>query len=303
MKRVIITGATGMIGATLAKLLAEYDIEVTAIVRPDTPKLKNIKQIGSVKIVSCDMQNYPSLCEALYPPYDTWFHFAWDGTYGDSRNNTIQQTKNICNTLSAVETAYRLGCNTFIGAGSQAEFGNVDGVISNKQPQNPTTAYGIAKYCAGKLSRVECSKRHMKHCWGRIVSTYGPMDNDYTMIMSSVKGMLQGKRMQFTEGNQLWDYLYSEDCARAFYLLGEKGINGKSYIIASGKSRTLKEYILAMRDTINPQLSIGLGELPYYPDQVMHLSADISELQNDTGFSAQVDFEDVIREIVKWAKK
>lgn len=300
MRNVIVTGATGMVGATLINILRKEDIQVTAVIRPESVKIGNIDQIEGINIVECDIGNYEKLKKQLKKEYDTWFHFAWNGTYGESRNDVRLQEQNIMNTIIAVDTAYELGCQSFIGAGSQAEFGYIDGVISDKQPKNPVTAYGIAKYCAGKLSRIECERKGLRHCWGRIVSTYGPMDNSYTMVMSSLAGMLEGRRMQFTKGEQEWDYLYSEDCARAFYLMGISGIDGKSYTVASGKSRKLKEYIAVMRDMVDEKLEIGIGELPYYPNQVMSLVADISELQKDTGFSPVTNFEEGIQNTIQW---
>ena len=169
-------------------------------------------------------------------------------------------------------------------------------------PKNPVTGYGIAKYTAGKLSAVMCERLGMRQSWGRIVSTYGPRDNSYTMVMSSIIGMLNGERMSFTKGEQVWDYVYGEDCSRAFYLIGKYGRHGKAYTIGSGKSRLLKEYIAAIRDVVNPELEIGLGERDYYPNQVMQLTADISELTADTGFLPEIDFEEGIRRTAEWYK-
>lgn len=303
MKRVVVTGATGMIGATLIDILIEDGIEVTAIVRPNSAKMNNLAKNEKVTIVECAVSNLLSLAELLTGPYDVFYHFAWDGTYGKSRDDLFLQEMNIRYTLEAVELAHKLGCYAFVGAGSQAEFGYVDGVISDNLPKEPITGYGIAKLTAGRMSAALCRQYGMRQSWGRIVSTYGPRDNSYTMVMSAVNGMLEGKRMQFTKGEQMWDYLYGEDCSRAFYMIGKYGRDGKAYTIGSGITRPLKDYITIIRDVVNPSLDIGIGELPYYPNQVMHLEADISELTADTGFVPEVDFEEGIRRILAWHKK
>ena len=101
--------------------------------------------------------------------------------------------------------------------------------------------------------------------------------------------------MSFTKGDQVWDYVYGGDCSRAFYLIGKYGKHGKAYTIGFGKSKLLREYIEEIRDIVNPTLEIGIGEREYYPNQVMKLTADISELTEDTGFVPQVDFAEGIR--------
>lgn len=302
MKNVIVTGATGMIGASMIEQMVADGIHVTAVCRPNSRKMGNLIKHELVDIVECDINNLHSLTTMLHAKYDTFYHFAWDGTYGASRDDAMLQEKNIYNTLVAVETAHTLGCKVFVGAGSQAEFGFVEGELSDEIPKNPITGYGIAKYTAGKLSAVMCKQYGMRQSWGRIVSTYGPRDNSYTMVMSSIIGMLKGERIAFTKGDQIWDYVYGGDCSRAFYLIGKSGKHGKAYTIGSGKSRLLRDYILDIRDIVNPGLEVGIGEREYYPNQVMRLCADISELTNDTGFVPEIDFKEGIRRTMEWYK-
>ena len=80
----------------------------------------------------------------------------------------------------------------------------------------------------------------------------------------------------------MWDYLYSADAGYAMYLLGEKGVSGKTYCIGGGTARPLREYIEAIRDAAAPGAEIGFGEIPYQEKQVMYLCADISDLEKDT---------------------
>ena len=312
MKNVIITGATGMIGSHVAKVLVNEGVNVTAIIRPMTEKMKNLKETielseldgkGKIQLVECDIDNLPSLRDKLGWEHDTFFHFAWGFTFGEGRNNAPKQELNIKYTLDAVHLAYESGCKTFVGAGSQAEFGIVSGKLSDELPKDPITGYGIAKLAANRLSALECKNLGMKHCWGRILSCYGPGDNDYTMVMSAVKAMLRGERMQFTPAEQIWDYIYAEDCAKAFVAIADKGVDQKSYMVGSGEQRLLREYIYAIRDAIDPTLEVGIGEKEYYPNQVMHLVADITELVADTGYKPDTSFEDGIKKTIEYAKE
>ena len=291
-----------MLGASMIEQMVADGIKVTAVIRPNSKKRSNLIDHENIQVVECDIDELLTLKSVLTGTYDTFYHFAWDGTYGDSRNDAMLQEKNVRNTLEAVELAHALGCQVFVGAGSQAEFGFVEGELSDQIPKNPVTGYGIAKYTAGRLSAIMCERLGMRQSWGRIVSTYGPRDNSYTMVMSSVIGMLNGERMSFTKGDQIWDYVYGGDCSRAFYLIGKYGKHGKAYTIGSGKSKLLREYIEIIRDVVNPSLEIGIGERDYYPNQVMRLTANISELTEDTGFVPEIDFAEGIRRTMEWYK-
>lgn len=164
----------------------------------------------------------------------------------------------------------------------------------------------MAKLCAGQMSRGLCEKLGIKHIWVRVLSVYGPYDNENSMITGTVRRLLKGEHAGFTRGEQLWDYLYSEDAAEALYTLAGKGKDGKTYVLGSGEAKPLREYIKILYEIVKDQgktsCSIGIGEIPYADRQVMHLEADIEELTHDTGFRAQVSFEDGISRTVKKIK-
>ena len=303
LKKVLITGPTGAVGVSLIQELIGRGIAVTAVCRPASKRLDSVPKHPLVEIVECGVDNLLSLSDRLPKDYDAFYHFAWDGTYGETRQDLYLQTRNILYTLDAVHLAKALGCKVFVGAGSQSEFGHVEGVLHPDMPCDPDNGYGIAKLDAGRMSRLECKKLGIRHEWCRIVSLYGPYDGMYTMVMSGIVKMLNGERPQYTKGEQVWDYIYSKDAARAFRLVAEKGKDGSVYCFGTGKTRMLKDFILAIRDAVDPAIEVGIGEMEYYPNQVMHLEADISNLTADTGFVPQYTFEEGIRETIEWVKE
>lgn len=303
MKRVIITGPTGAIGIALIKHLLSNNIEVLAICRKDSKRMIYLPNHPLLSILQMNLSELYLLPAQISKSYDTFYHLGWDGTFGDSRNNIREQLKNVQYTLDAATVASQLGCNTFVGAGSQAEYGRVEGILHADTPTFPENGYGIAKLCAGQMSRVLCEQNGIRHIWTRILSIYGPYDGENTMIMSTIKKLLHHQEPDLTLGEQQWDYLYSSDAGKALYLLGEKGHHGKIYCIGSGKMQLLSSYIRQLRDIINPNASLGFGRIPYSEKQVMFLCADITELEKDTGFSVDYTFEAGIKETIQWCRE
>lgn len=304
IKSAVITGASGMLGQALIRCLVENDVSVLAIVRPNSKRNDALFSHEKVNILECDLSDLISASEHIKEDYDAFFHFGWSGTFGQSRNNMYGQNDNVKYTLDAVELAHKLNCKVFLGAGSQAEYGRVENntMLSGELPTYPETGYGIAKLCAGQMSRVLCKEYGIRHVWTRILSIYGPGDKEHTMVMSGILSMLRGERPKYTKGEQQWDYLHCDDAAKAFYLAADKGKDGAVYCIGSGKIRLLKDYIKCIRDAVNPNMELRFGEVPYYDKQVMYLCADISELQKDTGFTPQISFEEGIKDTVEWCK-
>ena len=285
-----------MIGAALTRCAVKEGIEVLCIVRKDSGRLDNIPQSDLVKIEYCDINEYCSL--NLSSSYEIFYHLAWEKTFGASRDDVNTQVKNIQYTLDAVRLAKRLGCKKFIGAGSQAEYGIVTEPLRPDTPVNPESGYGTAKYAAGKLSRLLCSQLDLQFNWVRILSVFGPLDGNQTLIMYVINELKAGRSPELTKCEQVWDYLYCDDAAKAFLAIGKNGVDGKTYPLGSGNEKKLSEYIEAIRDIIAPGVTLQLGRKEYYPHQPMYLCADISELSHDTGWKPEVSFEEGVRKII-----
>jgi nucleoside-diphosphate-sugar epimerase len=302
LTKAIITGPTGAVGVSLIGELLACEIPVIAIIRPGSKRRDSLPNGPLVDVIECGLDNLHSLSGHLKADGGVLFHFGWDGTYGSDRRDLYRQLDNAQYTLDAVHLAHDAGCAVFVGAGSQSEFGHIEGVMHPDSPCNPDNGYGIAKLAASQMSRLLCRELGLRHEWCRILSLYGPFDGAHTLIMSSIRKALKGEHLSCTKGEQVWDYIYSKDAARAFRLVAEKGTDGSIYCLGSGHTRILRDYITALRDAVNPALEIGFGELDYYPNQVMHLEADLSNLIADTGYAPKYSFEEGIQETVAWAK-
>ncbi len=121
------------------------------------------------------------------------------------------------------------------------------------------------------------------------------------MIASGLRKMLAGEKTEFTPAMQRWDYLFSKDAGRAYYLIGEKGRDGAVYCVGSGHAAPLKEYIYKMAELTGAG-ETGIGAKPYPKGAVMNLCADIRSLTEDTGFVPKYTFEQGIRETLAWLK-
>ena len=307
--RVIITGPTGAIGMALINRYLQENVQITVICHKGSSRINQIPKNSLINIVEADLSDLRNLNKIEMglteeDKSDIFYHFAWAGTTGQARNNMPLQIENIQYTIDAVLLAHRLGCHTFIGAGSQAEYGRVEGLLDANTPAFPENGYGMAKLCAGQMSRQLCDTLGIRHIWTRILSVFGPYDGVGSMVTSTINKLINGEKASFTPGEQMWDYLYSDDAAEAMYLLGQKGVHGRVYVLGSGKVKMLKEYISQIYSAVKEVTSnigeLGIGDIPYADKQVMYLGADITQLREDTGFEPKVEFEDGIIEVIKY---
>lgn len=300
--RAVVTGATGAIGIALIKKLIAEEQEVLVITRKDSKRNVNIPKSSLLKIIYASLDELKNVETENLDKCDVFYHLAWDGTVGTDRNNLQKQCDNVKYAVDAVDLASRLGCKTFIGVGSQAEYGRVKDKLSPETPTNPENGYGVAKLYAGKMTALQAEKLGLRHVWVRVLSIYGPYDGAQSLVMSTIAKAKREETILCTKGEQTWDYLYSGDAADALYLLGRSSKANGVYVLGGGKARSLADYIKDIRDVINPNVKIDFGAVPYQKNQVMYLLANISKLQEDVGWTPKTDFVEGIKELLKTIK-
>ena len=301
IRSAIITGATSMVGAACVKACLAEGMEVCAMVRPGSTRLERLPANEKLTIVECALDQYGSV-RLPREKYDTLFHLAWGATSHEERVIPEKQANNVLCAIAAVQLAARYGCERFVGAGSQAEYGPSETLLGPHSPTRPVNAYGVAKNAAQMLCRIECERKGISFGWARIFSVYGPYDNQRTLVDSLIEHLEDKKHLPLSSCEQPWDYLYSDDCGRAMFLIGEKGRPGAIYCVASGESHPLKWFVQKIGELYGMDLSLDMGRLAL-PSKPQGLQADITALRRDTGFQPEVPFVEGIRRTIEYKRR
>lgn len=302
IRKVVITGGTSGIGLALIRKLLKENIEILMLRRETTSRDMEVPEHELLHVTYCALEDLKD-----YQPdasdYDVFFHLGWAKTSHKERQDMMLQMKNIEYSYEAVKLAHRCGCHTFIGAGSQAEYGRHENILREDTVCTPETPYGVMKLCCCHSTRILCKELGIRHIWPRILSAYGIYDGMGTMLMSVIAKSMAGESLEFTAGEQLWDFLYFDDLADAMFLMAQKGIDGSIYPVSSGKPRKLNDYIGVLCEKLGCLDRMELGKIPYNETQIMHLEADISKLQKDTGWIPKVSFEEGIEQVITFYKQ
>lgn len=299
--RIFLTGASGFVGSFfLRNLLSTGDNEVAVLLRaPETAwRIKDL--LSDTRFIQGDLSNLSNFEAQVKDFQPTAFvHLAWSGVSGKDRN-ALTQWRNVPETLELVEMAARVGATHWIGLGSQAEYGPCQNKINETTHTRPTTLYGASKLAACTLSERLCQELGIRHAWLRLFSSYGPTDNPDWLIPYLIRALLAGQKPSLTKAEQLWDYIYIEDVASAIRAVLDTNDAEGVFNLGSGHSLKLRTVIEKIRDFIDPDLPLGFGEVPYRPDQVMHLEADITRLTGLTGWFPKADIDITIEKTVDW---
>ena len=186
IRRAVVTGGTGVIGAALIGALASQNIEVLVLHNENSSRLGNIPTHPLIHLCPCSLSGLNIFNNIATSSYDVFFHLAWAGTIGEKRDDVYIQQDNVKFALDAVGVAKRLGCKVFVGLGSQAEYGVTEEKLKASTVTMPQSGYGMAKLCAGQMTRKYALQLEREHIWVRVHSVYGPYDSPATMIITTI---------------------------------------------------------------------------------------------------------------------
>ena len=144
-----------------------------------------------------------------------------------------------------------------------------------------------------------CKNNNIKFVEPRFFSLYGAGDYKGTLIMSMLDKMLKNEPCDLTDCMQKWNFLNIKDAVAGMkFLLENEQVKSGAYNFASNDTRELKSFLFEMKDIADSKSQLNFGAIPHNDSGKYGINPDITKLLN-TGWHPKINFEDVIREIIK----
>lgn len=303
MKKVIITGADGFIGSNFIKELVQRQVEVWAVIHPESQTKYRLEGLAGVHCVETYISRLTDRIEEFPCGVDSFYHFAWQGVNANERDDMEFQLQNIDLCLKCINFAVTVGAKKFILPGSTSEYLYYGKPINEYAVPSPQNAYGSVKVALRYLAEQYAHQKGIGFVYVVITGIYAADRRDNNVIFYTIDKLLKGEKPLLTKLEQLWDYVNIKDVVEALVLIGEKGRSGAFYAVGHGDNWPLCQYIEMIRDYISPELELGIGEVPYTRDRLPSSCIDLTALYNDTGFVPKVSFADGIKEVINIMKK
>lgn len=293
MKKVLVTGANGFIGRTLVNALVKYGCEVIALdIRFDDELLNNCT-VTCINVMNREVASLVSDIPAA--EYDCLFHLAWAGTSGSVRADYEVQLNNVKLACQYIELCKVLNCKRVVYASSINEMETYEYLQSDDIEPAGGYIYGTGKLAAHLMGETVARMNGVEFIPVIITNIYGVGEKSARMIYTSINKLLKKEHCSFTAGYQTYDFIYITDAISSIIEVAAKGKAFNRYYIGSGEPRPLREFLMEMRDIVDPNAEIGLGDIPFKGVDISYKQFELKKVERDTGYVNQVSFADGIR--------
>ncbi|MBY9080677.1 NAD(P)-dependent oxidoreductase [Paenibacillus sp. HN-1] len=301
MHKAIITGANGFIGSSLTNYLASKGVIVFAVVRNEHSNVDTLLKHDNINMIYCDLNQAEQLGSLIADrDIDVFYHLAWTGASGPERADYKIQLDNVSNSLECARQCKLMGCKRFIATGTIGEFMAALALQNNIISEHFT--YAISKKFYHSLLDIYCNNHSIPYTWCTLSGIYGIGDRTSNIINYTIKKLLLKELPEYTKAEQLFDFVYIDDCIKCLFEVGLKQDVKPYYFVGGPAPRPLREFIETVKNVVSPDSPIGLGKRKedgiVYKKEWFTMNETIEHL----GFKHDYSFEEGVKLTAEWIK-
>jgi len=292
--KVLVTGASGFIGAHLCRRLAEAGAVVHALSRsPHEDRSPVTWWQGDV----ADIELVRMLFRKVQP--ETVYHLASHVMGAPNLQHVIPTFRaNLQSSVNLLTAAAESGCGRLVMTGSLAE------PEPSRGEMFPVAPYAAAKWASSGYARMFHALYGVPAVLARVFMVYGPAQKDLTkLIPYSILSLLQGKSPAISSGERLIDWIYVDDVVEAYLALAHApGVEGQTLEIGSGKLVSIREIVSQVAMLVGGGAGPTFGALPDRPMEPVRI-AEVEQTRERIGWSPGTPLTEGLSRTVAWYKE
>ena len=311
MKKVLVTGTAGFIGARVSEMLLEEDYQVIGVdnlndyydIKLKLWRLDNLKRYDKFKFYKFDIENYEKLKSVfqLNCPEAVINLAARTGVRYSLENPFIYLSTNSGGNLNLLDLCREFGVPKFVLASTSSLYAGQKMPFKESLPVNtPISPYAASKKAAETMAYTYHYLYGLDITILRYFTVYGPAGRPDMAAFRFIKWIIEGVPLEiFGDGNQKRDFTYIDDIARgtikALKPLGYEVIN-----LGNNHPCKLSEAIKLMEKYIGEEARFKYKE--FHKADMKTTWADIDRARGLLNWLPQVSLEEGIKRTVEWTR-
>ncbi len=218
----VICGSRGFIGSNLVRCLKARGCDCIEVHHDELSeeRIRNLLGSGQTKPI------------VLYL-------MAWSTA---DRDSPFIQLNSVSFILKSMQVFSRFKLQRVIYAGTIHEFEYIERSCRTANFLTPNV-YSVSKLYGRVLLNAYCKQNNIPLVTGSITNVYGPGEQNQRLVVSTLRKIMHQEHLEFSDGCQLYDFIYIADAVRDFVSLGFEGLAFDHYVVGSGNFRPLREYL------------------------------------------------------------
>ena len=304
-RRVLVTGASGFVGANLARRLLTDGHDVHLVLRPTHQPWRVAELRDSVTVHSVDIDDREGLERAFAAARPEWiFHLAAHGAYPQQRDFDRMIVTNVHGTGHLLATAEQAGFDAFVHAGTSSEYGYKDHAPSEHELVEPNSPYAVSKAAATQFCRMTGQRTGLPIRTLRLYSAYGPYEEPTRLIPTLIVEGLQGRLPPLVNPDVARDYVHVDDACEAFVLAAATPDQepGVIYNVGTGVQTTLRQIVEVTRRLLSVKAEPAWGSMPERSWDTNVWVSNPALIKARLGWSPRYDLEGGLTQTASWFK-
>jgi len=323
--RVLVTGGAGFIGSSLVRFLVlEQGYEVLTVdaltYAGNLASLRAVEERGKHRFLQANICDRAAMEQAIgeFRP-DRIMHLAAESHVDRSITGAADFVQtNVVGTFTMLETARAYWSSLdaaareafrFLHVSTDEVFGSLgeEGLFREDTPYDPSSPYSATKAASDHLAKAWYRTYGFPVVVSNCSNNYGPYHFPEKLIPLTILNALSGQRLPvYGKGENVRDWLFVDDHARALDLIAERGRLGETYNVGGRNERRnidVVERICSVLDELAPAERPRRELIEFVSDRPGHdarYAIDATRLEMELGWRAREDFDSGIEKTVAW---
>ena len=304
-RKVLLTGGTGFLGHHVVKALRNREADVTLLLQPHekTWRLDGIESnVNMIKASLTNREETRKAVQAVQP--EVIIHFAgWMERRRDMAILDDMYGHHVSSTMNLILAADPEVTKLILNTGTSEEYGEQADPFIETLPIDPVSPYSASKGAATVMATYLSKAIGLPVVTMRPFITYGPGQVHDTLIPFLIKGVLQKKTVELTEGLQYRDFIFVDDLVSCYLAVIEKAESIRSpdvFNVGTGRKTRVCDVIETIADLTNGHEYLKIGARPMRPGEPESMMANIQKAEEFLEWVPKVSLNEGLRKTIDW---